>query len=447
MDFSVLAKYQTSGPRYTSYPTAIEFSEDYKYDEYIKDLGSNEDKPLSLYFHLPFCRSACYFCGCNVIYTANEDKKERYLDYILRELDILKTHLKTKKAIQMHFGGGTPTFFSAAQLEILLKKINEIFEFLPDSELSCEIDPRFLNVEQMSVFAKYGINRISFGVQDFDAKVQKEIHRIQPYEITQNAVKLARENGVKSINTDLIYGLPYQDLNSFSKTLETILKINPDRLAVFNYAHVPWIKKNMRKFDESTIPEAKTKLEILKHTAKFLGENGYKMIGMDHFAKPNDELFKALENGTLHRNFQGYTTKGGAILVGVGLTSIGEGLDYYAQNYKDLNDYEAAIDNGKLPFHRGIKLNNDDLIRKAVIMSLMANFSLDIKAIEKEFKIGFWDYFKDAKEHLKTYAEFLQISDDEIKVNETGTLLIRNICMGFDAYMKNKGDKTFSKTL
>ncbi|WP_396021766.1 oxygen-independent coproporphyrinogen III oxidase [Campylobacter canadensis] len=447
MDFSVLSKFQKAGPRYTSYPTAIEFSTNYTYDEYIKDLSSNKEQNLSLYFHLPFCRSACYFCGCNVIYTANEDKKERYLKYLLKEIDLIKDFLPNKNILQMHFGGGTPTFFNAKQLELLLNKISKEFSFLNDAELSCEIDPRFLVQEQMQVFADYKINRISFGVQDFDETVQKQIHRIQPYEVTQKAVLLARKYGVKSINTDLIYGLPFQSVNSFNKTLEQILTLNPDRLAVFNYAHVPWIKKNMRKFDESTIPNANIKLEILKNTASFLTQNGYEMIGMDHFAKPSDELFKALKDGTLHRNFQGYTTKGGAKLVGIGLTSIGEGLNYYAQNHKELSDYENAIDNNLLPYHKGVKLSQDDLIRKYVIMQLMANYKLDIKQTQEKFNINFWDYFSQAKQDLLLYKDYINISDEAITINQTGTLLIRNICMSFDAYMKNKVGKIFSKTL
>lgn len=447
MDFSVLSKFQTSGPRYTSYPTAIEFSANYSYNEYIQDLSSNKEQNLSLYFHLPFCRSACYFCGCNVIYTANEDKKEKYLKYLLKEIDLIKDFLPNKNILQMHFGGGTPTFFNAKQLDLLLNKIAKEFTFLSDAELSCEIDPRFLLQEQMQVFANYKINRISFGVQDFDEKVQKQIHRIQPYELTQKAVLLARKYGVKSINTDLIYGLPFQNTTSFSTTLKQVLSLNPDRLAVFNYAHVPWIKKNMRKFDENTIPTASLKLEILKNTANFLTQNGYEMIGMDHFAKPSDELFKALKNGTLHRNFQGYTTKYGAKLVGIGLTSIGEGLNYYAQNYKDLSDYEKAIDNNLLPYHKGIKLSQDDLIRKYVIMQLMANYKLNIKQTQAKFNINFWDYFNQAKQDLLPYKDYINISNEEITINQTGTLLIRNICMSFDAYMKNKVGKIFSKTL
>ena len=448
VDFEAFVKYSKPGPRYTSYPTALEFSDEFSYDEYIKRLKEC-DKPLSLYFHLPFCRSACYFCGCNVIYTSKSDKMSRYLDYLERE--ILSSIVDTNRSVvQMHFGGGTPTFYSASELDRIIKAIKKYFKnFASDAEISCEIDPRFLNEEQLQVLSSHGFNRVSFGVQDFDEQVQKEIHRIQPYDITQNAVNLARKYGMISVNTDLIYGLPYQSLESFKRTLELGVSLNPDRFAIFNYAHVPWIKKSMRKFDETTLPSPKTKLEILKYTMEYLPNHGYKMIGMDHYAKPGDELFKALENGSLHRNFQGYTTKGGAQLIGIGLTSIGEGDDYYAQNYKDMASYEAAIDAGKLPNAKGIYLNSEDRLRKSVIMELMANFALDIKRVESEFSINFFEHFKAELDELGDLVQFMNINNDKIEINPTGTLLIRNIAMCFDEYMaKFKGvNNSFSKTV
>ncbi|RAZ51886.1 oxygen-independent coproporphyrinogen III oxidase [Campylobacter hyointestinalis] len=452
INFDAFVKYSKPGPRYTSYPTALEFSDEFSYDEYIKRLrNSDKNRPLSLYFHLPFCRSACYFCGCNVIYTSKSDKMARYLDYIDKELDILSAVLDTnRKVTQMHFGGGTPTFYSASELNRLIKSIKRHFKnWSDDAEISCEIDPRFLNEEQLDVLTTHGFNRVSFGVQDFDEKVQKEIHRIQPFEMTKNAVDMARAKGIISVNTDLIYGLPFQSLESFKNTLDLGLKLNPDRFAVFNYAHVPWIKKSMRKFDESTLPSPKVKLEILKYTMEFLTSNGYKMIGMDHYAKPSDELFHALKSGTLHRNFQGYTTKGGADLIGIGLTSIGEGEDYYAQNFKDMDGYEKAIDEGKLPNFKGVMLSEEDKLRKAVIMDLMANFALDIKAIEAKFNIDFWEHFKDELNKLEELKDFIEISPQKIKVNETGTLLIRNIAMCFDEYMVKFKDvkNSFSKTV
>ena len=454
IDFKQFIKYSKPGPRYTSYPTAVEFSEDFTYERYVEKLKNRDaKKPLSLYVHLPFCRSACYFCGCNVVFTSKEEKKVRYLEYLRQEVKLLAETMDTSgEVVQFHFGGGTPTFYSAEQLDEIMTFIKKDFpNFSKEAEISCEIDPRFFNEDQMKVLKKHGFNRISFGVQDFDPKVQQAVHRIQPYDITKAAVDLARKYGIKSINIDLIYGLPYQTLESFKKTLELAHSLDPDRLAVFNYAHVPWLKKTMRKLDETTIPSPDVKLAILQHTIDYFTTHGYRMIGMDHFAKPDDELFKAIEKGELHRNFQGYTTKGGVDLLGIGLTSIGEGEDYYAQNFKDLPAYEGAIDEGKLPFWRGVELNEDDRVRKAVIMELMSNFKLDIKRIEKTFGIDFKTYFADALKQLEPMVEegLVHISDDAITVSETGTLVIRNIAMPFDAYMQKHAasKKTFSKTV
>ncbi|OHE20625.1 MAG: oxygen-independent coproporphyrinogen III oxidase [Sulfurimonas sp. RIFOXYD12_FULL_36_11] len=454
LDFTKFTKYSKPGPRYTSYPTALEFSDSFGYETYIQKLEQQDStRPLSLYFHLPFCKNACYFCGCNVVFTSKEDKMIRYLEYLKRELKILSSHVDcSRKVIQMHFGGGTPTFFNAPQLEEVIKEIKSFFpNFVKDAEISCEIDPRHIDEEQMRVLSQNGFNRVSFGLQDFNEKVQTAVHRIQPYAITKYAMDLARKYNMHSVNVDLIYGLPYQTLETFKETLELSLTLNPDRFAVFNYAHVPWMKKTMRKIDETTLPLPQEKLRIMQHTIHFLTSNGYKMIGMDHFAKPEDELFKAIEKGELHRNFQGYTTKGGADLVGVGLTSIGEGVDYYAQNTKDMREYEDAIDAGKLPFERGIVLSEDDQIRQFVIMELMSNFKLDIKRFEKLFNIDFKTYFADAIVALKPFEddELLSMNDDFIECSQTGTLLIRNIAMPFDAYMKKHAanSKTFSKTV
>ena len=456
IDFKLFSKYSKPGPRYTSYPTAPEFKDSFNSDSYVKIL-ENQDKnrKLSLYFHLPFCRSACYFCGCNVVFTSKDDKKERYIGYLEKELEILSKHLgMSREVIQMHFGGGTPTFFSAKQLERIIKLIRKYFKnFANDAEISCEIDPRFLTKEQVDVLVDGGFNRVSFGVQDFNSTVQKAVHRIQPFEVTDNAVKMARAAGIKSVNMDLIYGLPYQNLETFKKTLELALKLGTDRFAVFNYAHVPWMKKTMRKIDETTLPTPSEKLEILKYTIDYLTSQGLRMIGMDHFAKPSDELFLAIDKGELHRNFQGYTTKGGADLVGIGLTSIGEGENHYVQNFKDMKLYEDSIDKGILPVHRGLVLDSDDVLRKAVIMELMSNFKLDISKVEKKFKIDFFDYFSDAIEELNSFVEEGLIEIDrvnkKITVSPTGTLLIRNISMPFDAYLKKipEEKRRFSKTV
>lgn len=454
IDFAKFVKYSKPGPRYTSYPTAPEFSEAFTQDD-LKEFYKNQsdDRPLSLYIHMPFCRSACYFCGCNTIFTSKEDKKTRYIEYLKKELNILKNHLNTKRVVtQMHFGGGTPTFFSPSQLEVVITSIKEIFpNFSPDAEISCEVDPRYFTVEHMNVLKAGGCNRLSFGVQDLDEEVQKTIHRIQPFELTQNVIKIAREAGIHSINTDLIYGLPYQTRESFKKTLEQMITLNTDRFAVFNYAHVPWLMKTMRKFDETTFPKPEVKLEMLKDTIDFFTSNGYKMVGMDHFAKPEDELFKAIEKGELHRNFQGYTTKGGADLIGIGLTSIGNGVDYYAQNFKELEPWENAIDNGDLPVYKGYRLSDDDMLRQFVIMELMSNFSLNIKRVEEEFKINFKEYFDDAIKALKEFedAQLLKITNNKIEVSQTGSMLIRNICMPFDAYLNKipEEKRRFSKTI
>jgi len=452
IDLEQYSKYSKPGPRYTSYPTALEFSEDFSYDSYLKYLEDGKDS-LSLYIHLPFCRSACYFCGCNVVFTSKENKLSRYVEYLKKEIDILAKHIDTnREVIQFHFGGGTPTYYSANELDVIVSYVKDTFKnWSKEAEVSVEIDPRFFNEEQMKVFKKHGFNRISFGVQDFNPKVQEAVHRVQPYELTKAAVDLARSYGINSINVDLIYGLPYQSLESFKQTLEQVVTLNPDRLAVFNYAHVPWLKKTMRKFDETTIPSPAVKLAIFQHTMDFFESHGYKMIGMDHFAKPEDELFGAIAKGELHRNFQGYTTKGGANLVGIGLTSIGEGAKYYAQNYKDMKSYEEAVDSGRLPFEKGVELSEDDYIRKAVIMELMANFSIDITRVQSEHNINFKEYFADAIKDLSEFIEegLVTLSEDKLKVSQTGTLLIRNIAMPFDAYMKKYfgSQKSFSKTV
>ena len=454
LDFQKFQTYSKPGPRYTSYPTALEFSDAFSYDTYVGGLASQDKaRPLSIYVHLPFCRNACYFCGCNVVFTSKEEKMTRYKEYLKKELVLLQTHVDTsREIIQLHFGGGTPTFYSAKELEEIIASIKATFKnFAHDAEISCEIDPRHIDEDQMRVLHEGGFNRVSFGIQDFNPKVQEAIHRIQPFEQTKNAMELARKYGMESVNVDLIYGLPYQNLETFKETLSLSVALSPDRFAIFNYAHVPWLKKTMRKIDETTLPTPAQKLEILKYTIDYMHAQGYEMIGMDHFAKPHDELFKAIEKGELHRNFQGYTTKGGADLIGVGLTSIGESTHYYAQNVKEMHDYEAAIDAGRLPFERGVLLSADDKIRQAVIMELMSNFKINIPRIEKELGIVFKDYFVDALEALAPFIkdDLVIATPTSIEASPTGTMLIRNIAMVFDAYMAKhaQSQKTFSKTV
>jgi len=449
IDFKKLSRFSRHAPRYTSYPTAVEFK-DLSPEDIIPHLKS--DKPLSLYFHLPFCRSACYFCGCNVVYTSKADKRKRYIDYLKKELDIWAKYLDTDRMVrQLHFGGGTPTFFTPEELEEIYSLIYSHFKnFEEDAEISVEIDPRFFSQEHMDVMKKYGVNRISFGVQDFNEATQKAVNRIQPFDLTKEAVDIARDAGIHSINIDLIYGLPFQSLETFKKTLELVKELDPDRLAVFNYAHVPWLKKGMRKIDETTLPTPEEKLKIFKYVIDFFENNGYKMVGMDHFAKPDDELFKAIEKGELHRNFQGYTTKGGADLIGFGLTSISETDRAYFQNYKDLKNYEAAIDAGKLPTFRGVILSDEDVIRKYIIMEMMANFSFDIKRFEKKFGINFFEKFENEIKELQEFVDegLVEITPEKIKVNKTGSLLIRNIVLPFDEYFKKmKNQKVFSKSI
>lgn len=456
IDFAKFAKYSTPGPRYTSYPTAVEFHSEFDCKVYEAQLQRSDTQythiPLSLYTHLPFCRSACYFCGCNVIYTSKEEKKARYIQYLKKELALLSQKCNTKReVVQFHFGGGTPTFFNAKELDEVIQALRTTFpNFAPDCEISCEIDPRFFNLEQMQVLKEGGFNRLSFGVQDFDCAVQKAIHRIQSVEVVKNAIDLARNFGIQSINFDLIYGLPFQSKESFARTLDSVLSLEPDRLAIFNYAHVPWMKKTMRKIDEDTLPPPSAKLEILQECIHKLLANGYEMIGMDHFAKKSDELYRAKENKILRRNFQGYTTKGFSQTLGIGLTSISEGVEYYAQNTKEMAQYENALDSGMLPTERGIVLDDEDRLRKAVIMELMNNLELRFGEIESLFGIDFKTHFARELQNLKHYenAGLLEIGDNFIKATNTGALLIRNIAMPFDAYLaKNLNQKRFSKTI
>lgn len=453
IDFEQFARYSKAGPRYTSYPTAVEFSEKYGEEEYKNSLESlKKDTKLSLYLHLPFCKSACYFCGCNVVYTSKEEKKEGYVEYIKKELELLSKQLDTSlEVVQFHIGGGTPTFFSPHQLEHIIHTVKSYFKnFAKDAEIGIEIDPRHFNSEYMDVLRAQGFNRLSFGVQDFDLSVQESVNRVQSFEEVKNAFDISRASGIESINVDLIYGLPNQTLRSFTDTLELILELNPDRMAVFNYAHVPWMKKTMRKIDETKLPSPKVKLEILQKTIEFFTSNGYAMIGMDHFAKESDELYKALQKGELHRNFQGYTTKAGAVMIGLGVTSIGEGEDFYVQNHRDLALYEKALDKGRLPVFRGIRLNLDDRIRKEVIMELMSNFRLDFASVESKFSIDFASYFAAELAEIKEFedAGLIKIDKEGIELSQTGVMLIRNIVMPFDAYLKGGNtEKRFSKTV
>ncbi len=451
-DINLIKKYDKPAPRYTSYPTAAEFSEEVNDDIFKnKILESNERKsPLSLYFHIPFCESACHFCACNVIISKRKEVVEPYLEYLFRDIERTSSLLdKDRKVVQYHWGGGTPNYMNKEQMKSLFEKTKEHFDFDKDAEISIEIDPRFIDREGIFFLRELGFNRLSFGIQDFNPKVQEAVNRIQPEEMIFNVMKWAREAGFESVNIDLIYGLPYQTLETFTDTIEKTIKLNPDRIAVFNFAYVPWLKPLQRNIIEEALPPAQVKLDILKMTIEKLTDAGFVFIGMDHFAKPDDELAVAQRERTLHRNFQGYTTKAGAELFGFGATSISMLYDIYAQNYKKIRDYYQAIDAGRLPTARGVLLNEDDIIRRDVIMKLMCHFRLVKGEIEEAHGIDFDEYFRQEMEELKQLEDdgLIRIYPDRIDVTPAGRLLIRNIAVTFDIYTKAKKEQKFSKAI
>ncbi len=451
-DIDLIKKYAKPAPRYTSYPTAQEFTEEFTPQDYKEKLiQSNERKtPLSLYFHIPFCESACYFCGCNVIITRRKESSQPYLKYLYKEMDLVSSYLdKDRKVVQLHWGGGTPNYLENDQIKELFTEIKKRFEFDKNPEISIEIDPRHIDREKIFLLRELGFNRISFGIQDFNPKVQQAVNRIQPEEMIFNVMSWIREADFESVNIDLIYGLPYQTLETFTDTVEKTIKLNPDRIANFNFAYVPWLKRLQRNIDPSTLPPPEEKLEILKMTIDKLTKAGYLFIGMDHFAKPNDELAIAQRNRTLHRNFQGYTTHAEAELIGFGATSISMLYDAYAQNAKTLREYYEPIDRGELPTARGVKLNEDDIIRRDVIMRLMSHFQLYKGEIEEKYGIKFDEYFKPEMERLKELEadELLKLYPDRIDVTPAGRLLIRNIAVNFDVYTLAKKEKRFSQAI
>lgn len=456
VDIELLKKYDKAGPRYTSYPTAPYFHEgvdEKTLQSHIKkDNEHIANKDLSLYFHIPFCDTLCYFCGCNMMVTRNQNKIEQYLDYLEKEIILLKQHIDDdRKVMQLHFGGGTPTHLTPNQIRRLGAIIHKYFDFKENAEVGVEIDPRELTRDHMVALSEVGFNRCSMGIQDFDEKVQKTVNRIQPEDITRDAVGWARELGFTSINLDLMYGLPYQNHKTYGETIDTVLSMNPDRLAVFNYAHLPSMIKHQNLIKEEWLPSGDQKLELLKLSIEKLNDAGYIYIGMDHFAKPDDELTIAMENGTLYRNFQGYSTHAGINLFGIGITSIGMLSDIYFQNFKKLDEYYKALDNGQLPIMRGVTLNEDDQLRREVITELMCNFRLDKSKFEKKYQIKFDSYFQEALHNLKSLEEdeLIVLGDGELKVTDVGRLLIRNIVLNFDHYlMSKKGNKPqFSRTV
>ena len=447
LDLDLARKYSRPGPRYTSYPTAPQFSEAVGADHYLREL-TDPDVPvtpkISLYFHLPFCPSLCTFCACSVIITSRRDHIADYLRVLKQEINLLATYLGSERKVgQLHWGGGTPTYLTAAEIRSLMAHIRGRFEFSPEAEVSVEIDPREMTEDRALALADAGFNRVSCGLQDFDEKVQQTINRIQPYQLTEHVLNMLRQAGFNDINLDLIYGLPHQTLAGFGRTLEQVLTLNPSRLAVYNYAHVPWLKKHQKLLKEEWLPGPDLKLELLAHIIDYLTTEGDMVfIGMDHFAKPGDELALALQNGGLHRNFQGYSTQAGLDMYALGITSIGHTHNYYLQNHKRLSTYKQLVGNGRLPTQRGLLLTVDDHLRRRIIQDIMCRFELDIPAIEAEFEIEFGRYFDAELAALKPFEDdrLLQAGPHQLNITQKGRRFIRNIAMVFDAYLPGNGD-------
>jgi oxygen-independent coproporphyrinogen-3 oxidase len=453
IDLELIKKYDRPGPRYTSYPTAPQFNNSFTSEKFLDEIirTNNENNPpdLSLYFHIPFCDTLCYFCGCNMIISRNRERIKEYTNHLKNEIDLLRTYLKNdRKVVQLHWGGGTPTHLNPDEITDLISYINNSFSFSNHAEEGCEIDPRGLTKEHLEALRHGGFNRISMGVQDFNEKVQKAVNRIQPEDMTRQVISWVRELKFNSMNLDLIYGLPFQSVESFEKTVDAIIDISPDRIAVFNYAHVPWLKKHMALIKPEDLPKPEEKLEILKMTSEKLTNAGYVFIGMDHFAKPNDELSIALKEKKLYRNFQGYSTHAGTDLYALGITSISQIGRCYSQNVKKESEYFEKLNDGVFPVERGYYLSDDDLLRRHVITRIMCDFELDFSEVEKLFSIDFKKYFDSSLKKLTEFVDdgLLILSDKNMKVTEMGRLMIRNIAMNFDAYLETSNAK-FSRTV
>lgn len=453
-DLDLIRRYDKSGPRYTSYPTAVEFSEDFTASNYREqiEISNQRGGPLSLYFHLPFCDTVCYYCACNKIITKNRDHAIPYLANLHKEIKLQGELFDSNRVVeQLHWGGGTPTFISHEQMRELMAVTRQYFNLADDDkgEFSIEIDPREATAETIKVLREIGFNRISLGVQDFNPKVQKAVNRIQSEAETFAVIDAARENNFRSVSLDLIYGLPHQTPESFAETLDKVIAVKPDRLSVFNYAHLPSRFKVQRQMNEDDMPSSAVKLEILQQSIQQLIDAGYVYIGMDHFAKPDDELAIAQRENKLYRNFQGYSTHSECDLIGLGVTSIGSVGDSYSQNRRTLDDYNSCLDNNELPVFRGFTLNADDKVRRVVITKLICHFSLNITEIEQELGIHFAEYFADVLPQLDEFAAdgLLIHNAEKIEVLPAGHLLIRNICMAFDKYMQQKQGQHFSKVI
>jgi oxygen-independent coproporphyrinogen-3 oxidase len=455
VSFELLHKYNVPGPRYTSYPPAPSFSEAFGAEEYQAAIAASNagpsPSPLSLYLHLPFCERLCYFCGCTVVITGkNKVPLDPYLSALEREIAWLSERVDSRRPVaQLHFGGGTPTYLSPDRIERTGERLRDSFRFADGAEVGIEIDPRVTTREHLEAAARTGFNRLSMGVQDFDPTVQKAVNRIQPYEATRALVEAARDLGFTSINVDLIFGLPYQTPASFRETIGKILAIAPDRLAVYSYANVPWMKKHQTVL-EPHLPTEREKFEIFRTALTEFQAAGYEYIGMDHFARPEDELARARADRTLWRNFQGYTTKAGTDLFGLGMSAIGGIGDVYVQNQRDLHAYEAAMSRGGPAAMRGYRLDADDLLRRRVIQNLLCHGVIVKREIEEEFGIAFDDTFADALEKLRECASdgLVELLPREIRATALGRIFLRNLAMPFDAHLpKEQKRPMFSRTL
>lgn len=441
---SLLARYNRPGPRYTSYPTAVEFHDGVTADDYAARLAAADaesDAPLSIYMHLPFCEERCAYCGCFVVITKHRAVTDTYLGYLEREIDLLAAHLPRRRRVsQLHWGGGTPTYYPADQLARLFERLRQHFVFDDDAEIGVEIDPRVTSREQLSVLRSLGFNRLSMGVQDFAPEVQEAVHRIQSYELTKDLIDHARALGFRSINVDLIYGLPYQTREGFGRTLDQVLTLRPERVAVYSFAFVPWMKAHMKHLPEDALPPADVKMDLLLASQRAFTGAGYAQIGMDHFALPDDELARALDARTLHRNFMGYTVQSARDMVALGVSAIGDVQDAFVQNTKKLPEYYEAIDAGRFPIARGYRLDDDDRLRRHVITELMCNGHLDLADVERRFGVSVSDYFAAELAALRApegpVADGLVAIDARaITVTPAGRPFVRNVCMAFDRYL------------
>ena len=455
-DMDLIRRYDKAGPRYTSYPTAVQFHEGFGPEQYkeVVERTNQEDslRPLSLYFHIPFCDTVCFYCGCNKIATKDRSKSPPYLDRIAKELEMQGALFDRSRVVeQLHWGGGTPTFLNHDEIRRLMDTTRQHFTLRDDDEgeYSIEIDPREATPETVALLRELGFNRMSLGLQDFDPVVQQAVNRIQSEEETFDVLHAARDNGFKSVSVDLIYGLPHQTADSFQKTVDKVLQVRPNRLSVFNYAHLPELFKPQRRINDADLPTPDQKLEILQRTNQQLSEAGYLYIGMDHFALPDDELAVAQREGTLYRNFQGYSTHRDCDLIGIGVTSIGVVGNTYSQNLKTTEEYYSAIDGGELAVFRGVELDDDDLLRQDVITELICNFRLQFSDIEQRHNIVFSDYFSVELEELKVMVEdgLVTMDGNGVTVATAGRLLIRNVCMVFDRYLREKNEQRFSKVI